>query len=320
MKLYKNENTYINASDVFKELPINNDDICGLYGCIEFPHVNYYDIFLEEMEDPDVKKYLDYIKKIPSLSDNQERMLARSIAKGDLESRDIFIRSNLWFVVSIAKRYMGRGIPFLDLIQEGNLGLIMAVDKFDAEKNCSFRPYAIPWIREKIKVAIYNQVRNIHIPPKICQKIREYNKIHENLCKLLCREPSLKEIAEEMGITISDAQLYSNLKCTVSIDEQIEDNNLIELIPSDESSLEDIIIDASLYEQIPILFEMAHLNYREISILKMRFGLNDNNKMKLDDISKKFQISHSNVSQIIKKALIKIRKAYEINNLKVLKK
>ena len=266
-----------------------------------------------------VKTYLREIGRKPVLSVQQERELAQKVAQGDSKAIDLFIESNLKLVVSIAKNYLNRGLPFLDLIQEGNLGLMKAVDKFDVEKGYKFASYASHWIKQAITRAIANKSRNIRIPVCTYEEILSYKRVVTNLETKLNRQPTIDEIAIEMGLSTSKVtKLYKLQSDTVSINSLIsddEDTELENFIPTSEETPEDVAITVELQYHVRKLFEICNLKEREVEVLMLRYGFNDRKPMSLEQIGKKYNITRERVRQIEATALRKIRKSYYINNL-----
>ena len=276
------------------------------------------DILEESMSTDSVKMYLQEVRKYPLLSIEQERELAKKIAEGDSNAKDIFIERNLRLVIKIAKRYIGRGLSFLDLIQEGNLGLITAVDKYDVNKGYRFSTYAIHLIRQAISRALFNKGRNVRIPEYIYEKIGEYKRAITKLEDKLSRSPTINEVANEMGLSISDVTKLHRLQDdTVSINLLVgdeENSELADFIPAAETP-EDIVISEDLPFQVRNLFEKCNLKPREIDVLMLRYGFNDRDPMTLEEISKKYHLTRERVRQIEARALMKIRKSEHIKDL-----
>jgi len=290
---------------------------------IEIEKVEQLEIDTIELEDIEltdsVKKYLIEIGKRPLLSIEEERNLAKRILEGDTVAKEIFIESNLKLVVSIAKRYLGHGLSFLDLIQEGNLGLITAVDKYDVYKGFKFSTYATHWIRKEITRAIANKGRNIRIPAHMYEKLATYNKAITVLETKLHRQPTINEISNEMNLSISEVtKLYKLQIDTVSMNTLVGDDEESEFgnfIPSPEKKLEDIVVSDTMTIPIKKMLEDCNLKSREVEILMLRFGFNNRETMTLDAVGKKFGITRERVRQIEAKALMKIRRSKHIKSL-----
>ena len=275
------------------------------------------DINLEDIDLTDsVKLYLKEISTRPLLSVEQGQKLAKQISNGNEEARKVFIESNLKLVVSIAKKYIGRGLSFIDLIQEGNLGLITAVDRYDINKGFKFSTYATYWIRQAITRAIANKGRNVRIPVHKYEKIRAYKRTVANLETRLNRKPTINEIANEMRLPISKVvELYKIQNDTVSMNILIGDNEDTELenfIPSSEEQIEDIVITGTMQLEVRKLLEDCNLKPREIEVLMMRFGFDDKKPMTLKEVGKKFNITTERARQIEAQSLMKLRKSRHI--------
>lgn len=266
------------------------------------------------------KMYLNEISKKPLLTIEEEKELALKIADGNSQARDEFIERNLKLVVSIAKKYVNRGLPFLDLIQEGNIGLIIAVDRYDVTKGYRFSTYASHWIKSTMGKAIENKGRNIRLPVHIQEDINYYQKTLKKLEDKLGRSPTIKEIAQEMHTSVSKvSQLWELQNDTISINSLVNnesDTELENFIPSSEEPPEDIAIDDSLRAQLINLLEKDFLKPKEKEILILRYGFNNNQKpMTLQEIGEKYNLTRERVRQIIAKSLRLIRKSSSIKSL-----
>ena len=254
------------------------------------------DINLDDITLTDsVKLYLKEISARPLLSVEKERKLAKQILNGNEEARKIFIESNLRLVVSIAKKYIGIGLSFSDLIQEGNLGLITAVEKYDVNKGFKFSTYATHWIRQAITRAIANKGRNVRVPVHMYEKLGIYKRTVANLETRLNRKPTLNEIANEMELSIPKVEKLDNLQIdTISMNElkgYDKDTELESFIPSSKENPEDVVIAGTMQLEVRKLLEECNLKPREIEVLMMRFGFDDKKPMTLEKIGKKFNIS-----------------------------
>jgi len=259
-----------------------------------------------------IKLYLKDIQKSQLLTATQERELAELIAVGDDNARARMIESNLRLVVKIAKRYMNRGLPFLDLIEEGNIGLIKAVEKFKVSKGCRFSTYATWWIRQSIERALVNQSRTIRLPVHVADEINKLVKINRELVQTLKRDPSAAEIAAAMGV--SEAQVDKMqvlLRKTYSIEHPMGDNNDYSLIDTVEDK--NLVDPASTIEDVDlfthVLELMDDLTETERAILIMRFGLDDSEPQTLDTIGQLFGVTRERIRQIEAKSLATLRKA-----------
>lgn len=261
-----------------------------------------------------IKLYLRDIQKTTLLTAEQEKDLARRIDQGDMAARDKMIESNLRLVVKIAKRYMNRGLPFLDLIEEGNLGLIKAVERFKLSKECRFSTYATWWIRQSIERALVNQSRTIRLPVHISDEINKLIKITRELVNGLNREPQVKEVADAMGVEPAYVRrLMVLLKKTYSIEHPMGENSDYSLIDTIEDS--SAINPLELTEQLNkyrVLSELIDgLNDNEKEILALRFGLDDREPQTLDTIGRQFGVTRERIRQIESKSLEKLRAIFK---------
>ena len=273
------------------------------------------EIPLAELEryDDAIKIYLRDIQRTPLLSATAERELACNVEKGDEAARKKMIESNLRLVVKIAKRYLNRGLPFLDLIEEGNLGLIKSVERFNVDKECRFSTYATWWIRQSIERALINQSRTIRLPVHISDDIGRMIRITRRLSHELNREPAIEEIADTMKTKIQHVRhLMTLLRHTSSIESPIGGDSDFALI----DTIEDLSIVApsvlleniNIYELISSHF--TKLTEHEQNILTLRFGLNDQEPQTLDIIGHKFGVTRERIRQIEAKSLEKLRAFY----------
>ena len=261
------------------------------------------------VDDP-VRMYLREIGKIPLLTFDEELELAKRILEGDEEAKQKLAESNLRLVVSIAKKYVGRGMLFLDLIQEGNLGLIKAVEKFDYERGFKFSTYATWWIRQAITRAIADQARTIRIPVHMVETINKLIRVSRQLLQELGRDPKPEEIAKEMDM--SEEKVREIMKIAqdpVSLETPIgeeEDSHLGDFIP-DEDALAPA--EAAAYSLLKDQIEevLGSLNEREQKVLKLRFGLEDGRARTLEEVGKEFDVTRERIRQIEAKALRKLR-------------
>ena len=261
------------------------------------------------IDDP-VRMYLREIGKIPLLTYDEELELAKKILENDEEARQKLSESNLRLVVSIAKKYIGRGMLFLDLIQEGNMGLIKAVEKFDYTKGFKFSTYATWWIRQAITRAIADQARTIRIPVHMVETINKLIRTSRHLLQQLGREPTQEEIAKEMEIPAERvAEIQKIAQDPVSLETPIgeeEDSHLGDFIQDDDSPApHDAASFTLLREQLEEI--MQTLTPREAKVLKLRFGLEDGKARTLEEVGREFDVTRERIRQIEAKALRKLR-------------
>ncbi len=261
-----------------------------------------------------IKLYLKEIQRSKLLTAEDERYLAGLIAKGDAAARERMIESNLRLVVKIAKRYMNRGLPFLDLIEEGNMGLIKAVEKFKVSKGCRFSTYATWWIRQSIERALVNQSRTIRLPVHVADDINKLTKVSRELVHRLKRDPDVEEIAEAMGTDPANVRRMMVLvKKTFSIEHPMGDNEDYSLIDTIEDK--NMADPGSMIEDLDrfahVMQWMDELNDNEREILAMRFGLEDREPQTLDTIGQKFGVTRERIRQIEAKSLAKLRKTVQ---------
>jgi len=261
------------------------------------------------IDDP-VRMYLKEIGKIPLLKPHEEVELARRMHEGDELAKQRLVEANLRLVVSIAKRYVGRGMLFLDLIQEGNLGLIKAVEKFDYVKGFKFSTYATWWIRQAITRAIADQARTIRIPVHMVETINKLIRVSRQLLQELGRDPKPEEIAKEMDMTEDKVrEIMKIAQDPVSLETPIgeeEDSHLGDFIQDDDAPAP---AEAAAYSLLKEQIEdvLGSLNEREQKVLKLRFGLEDGRARTLEEVGKEFDVTRERIRQIEAKALRKLR-------------
>ena len=278
----------------------------------EIEDVTKIDLSLVEgtsLQDP-VRMYLKEIGKVSLISGEEEINLAKRIEKGDIEAKKKLAEANLRLVVSIAKRYVGRGMQFLDLIQEGNLGLLKAVDKFDYTKQYKFSTYATWWIRQAITRAIADQARTIRIPVHMVETINRLSRISRQLVQDLGREPSDEEIAVEMCISVEKvSEIRKFSQEPVSLETPIgeeEDSHLADFVEDDHIATPTQAATATLLrEQLGEV--LGTLTQREQKVLLLRFGLVDGKTRTLEEVGKEFNVTRERIRQIEAKALRKLR-------------
>ncbi len=270
------------------------------------------------INDP-VRMYLKEIGRISLLSPEEELELSEKVAAGDEEAKNKLAESNLRLVVSIAKRYVGRGLLFLDLIQEGNIGLMKAVDKFDSDKGYKFSTYATWWIRQAITRALADQARTIRVPVHMVETINKMSRIQRQLTLELNREPSEEELAKKMGISVEKVREVIKISQEpVSLETPIgeeDDSHLGDFI-KDESSMspEEYATNEILKEEIKSV--LMTLQVREQEVLELRFGLIDGTCHTLEEVGKKFNVTRERIRQIEAKALRKLRHPSRAKKLK----
>lgn len=332
--------TYKEAMDALNETDMDSDQIEKLYDKFESMNIDVVDEELEVPEnineeiaeiendaslgegisiDDPVRMYLKEIGKVPLLSATEEIELAKRMADGDQEAKKKLAEANLRLVVSVAKRYVGRGMLFLDLIQEGNLGLIKAVEKFDYRKGYKFSTYATWWIRQAITRAIADQARTIRIPVHMVETINKLIRVNRQLLQEYGREPRPDEIAAEMGI--SEEKVREIIKVAqepVSLETPIgeeEDSHLGDFIADDVTPAPaDVAAFTLLKEQLMEVLDS--LTPREKKVLRLRFGLDDGKARTLEEVGKEFNVTRERIRQIEAKALRKLRHPSRSKKLK----
>ena len=269
-------------------------------------------VYLDDIADDSVRLYLREIGKIPLLTSEQELALAQRVVAGEKRAKDQMAEANMRLVVSIAKRYVGRGLDLLDLIQEGNTGLLRAVEKFDPDKGFKFSTYATWWIRQAITRAIADQARTIRIPVHMVETINKLLRTQRRLTQELNREPSNEEIAKEMEIEVDKVEHIMKIKQDISsldasVRDDEEDSVLGDFIEDEDTvSPEESAAGQLLKEQVKDL--LGSLTEREQKILKLRFGLEDGKSHTLEEVGQEFSVTRERIRQIEAKALAKLRK------------
>ena len=270
------------------------------------------------IEDP-VRMYLKEIGKVPLLSAEEEIELAKRMENGDQEAKKRLAEANLHLVVSIAKRYVGRGMLFLDLIQEGNLGLIKAVEKFDYRKGYKFSTYATWWIRQAITRAIADQARTIRIPVHMVETINKLIRVSRQLLQELGREPTPEEISEEMGMPVDRVrEILKISQEPVSLETPIgeeEDSHLGDFIQDDNVPVPAEAASFTLLRE-QLVEVLGTLTEREQKVLRLRFGLDDGRARTLEEVGKEFNVTRERIRQIEAKALRKLRHPSRSRKLK----
>ena len=271
--------------------------------------------YVDDISDDSVRMYLREIGKIPLLTHEEELRLAKKSVEGDRRAKDKMAEANMRLVVSIAKRYSGRGLDLLDLIQEGNTGLLRAVDKFDPEKGFKFSTYATWWIRQAITRAIADQARTIRIPVHMVETINRLMRTQRRMTQELNREPTVEELAKELEMEVEKVEYVMKIKQDItSLDAGVgrdgddgEDSTLGDFIEDeDTASPEDSASNQLLKEQVREV--LSSLSDREQKIIKMRFGLDGTKSHTLEEVGLEFAVTRERIRQIEAKALMKLRK------------
>lgn len=330
--------TYKEIIDAFEEVELEPDQIEKIYETIENMGIDVVGDIEAEMEDiqlseedldmslPEgisiddpVRMYLKEIGKVPLLSADEEIELAKRMERGEQEAKRRLAEANLRLVVSIAKRYVGRGMLFLDLIQEGNLGLIKAVEKFDYRKGYKFSTYATWWIRQAITRAIADQARTIRIPVHMVETINKLIRVSRQLLQELGREPQPEEIAKEMSMSVEKVREIMKISQEpVSLETPIgeeEDSHLGDFIPDDDAPAPAEAAAFTLLKE-QLIDVLDTLTAREEKVLRLRFGLDDGRARTLEEVGKEFNVTRERIRQIEAKALRKLRHPSRSKKLK----
>jgi RNA polymerase primary sigma factor len=334
--------TYKEIMDAFEEVELEPEQIEKIYETIEnmgIDVVGDIDAEIKELQnienidedvddltlpegisiDDPVRMYLKEIGKVPLLTAEEEVQLALAMEKGDKEAKRRLAEANLRLVVSIAKRYVGRGMLFLDLIQEGNLGLIKAVEKFDYRKGFKFSTYATWWIRQAITRAIADQARTIRIPVHMVETINKLIRVSRQLLQELGRDPTPEEIAKEMNMSVEKVREIMKISQEpVSLETPIgeeEDSHLGDFIPDDDVPAPAEAAAFTLLKE-QLLNVLDTLTPREEKVLRLRFGLDDGRARTLEEVGKEFNVTRERIRQIEAKALRKLRHPSRSKKLK----
>ncbi len=275
--------------------------------------------YLDDIADDSVRLYLREIGKIPLLKADEELALAQRVVAGDRRAKDQMAEANMRLVVSIAKRYVGRGLDLLDLIQEGNTGLLRAVEKFDPDKGFKFSTYATWWIRQAITRAIADQARTIRIPVHMVETINKLLRTQRRLTQELNREPSNEEIAKELDMDVEKVEHIMKIKQDISsldasVRDDEEDSVLGDFIEDEDTiTPEESATGQLLKEHVKDM--LGALTEREQKILKLRFGLEDGKSHTLEEVGQEFMVTRERIRQIEAKALAKLRKHKDARKL-----
>ncbi len=330
--------TYKEIIDAFEEVELEPDQIDKIYETIENMGIDIVGELEEDAEDTEVNEneaemsvpegisiddpvrmYLKEIGKVSLLTAEEEVELARRMEQGDPEAKRRLAEANLRLVVSIAKRYVGRGMLFLDLIQEGNLGLIKAVEKFDYRKGYKFSTYATWWIRQAITRAIADQARTIRIPVHMVETINKLIRVSRQLLQELGREPLPEEIAKEMNMPVEKVREIMKISQEpVSLETPIgeeEDSHLGDFIPDEEAPAPAEAAAFTLLKE-QLMEVLDTLTPREEKVLRLRFGLDDGRARTLEEVGKEFNVTRERIRQIEAKALRKLRHPSRSKKLK----
>lgn len=276
-------------------------------------------VYMDDIADDSVRLYLREIGKIPLLKKDEELALAKRVVAGDKKAKDQMAEANMRLVVSIAKRYVGRGLDLLDLIQEGNTGLLRAVEKFDPDKGFKFSTYATWWIRQAITRAIADQARVIRIPVHMFETINKLLRTQRRLTQELNREPTNEEIAKAMEMEVSKVEHIMKIKQDIhsldaSVRDDEEDSVLGDFIEDEDTvTPEESATGSLLKEHVKTMLE--GLTEREQKILKLRFGLEDGKSHTLEEVGQEFSVTRERIRQIEAKALAKLRKHKDAKKL-----
>lgn len=330
--------TYEELAEELKGLELDNDALDDLYNTFSIEGIDVVSDLKEDSSTDDellligdlslpkdikindpVRMYLKEIGRISLLSTEEELELAKRVTEGDEEAKNLLAESNLRLVVSIAKRYVGRGMLFLDLIQEGNIGLMKAVEKFDYTKGYKFSTYATWWIRQAITRAIADQARTIRIPVHMVETINKLTRLHRQLTLELDREPNDEELAERMNLPVEKIrEIHKISQDQISLETPIgeeEDSHLGDFIPDERT------MGPEEYTTIEMLKEelngvLKTLTEREARVLILRFGLNDGQPRTLEEVGQIFGVTRERIRQIEAKALRKLRHPSRSKKLK----
>ncbi len=331
--------TYKEIMDALEELELDQEQVERVYDRIEALNIDVVEdidvpadmteeIAAIETEiatseglniDDPVRMYLKEIGKVPLLTATEEVDIAQRMSEGDMEAKKQLAEANLRLVVSIAKRYVGRGMLFLDLIQEGNLGLIKAVEKFDYRKGYKFSTYATWWIRQAITRAIADQARTIRIPVHMVETINKLIRVNRQLLQEYGRDPRPDEIAKEMGITEDKVrEIIKIAQEPVSLETPIgeeEDSHLGDFIPDDDAPAPAEVVAGTLLKE-ELMDVLDTLTPREEKVLRLRFGLDDGKARTLEEVGREFCVTRERIRQIEAKALRKLRHPSRSKKLK----
>ena len=315
-RLEKYQTTPSELEEIYKMFETDGVQIINEYERVK----EIYDELLKEvnMDDP-VKMYLKDIGKVPLLQPEEETELAKRMMEGDEEAKKLLSEANLRLVVSIAKRYMGRGMQFLDLIQEGNLGLMKAVEKFDYQKGFKFSTYATWWIRQAITRAIADQARTIRIPVHMVETINKLMRVSRRLLQELGREPTPEEIGAEMELPperVMEIQRIAQDPVSLNTPIGEENDTVLGEFIEDEGGTAPTDAVSDMMRKKQLLEVLETLTPREEKVLRLRYGLDDGRIRTLEEVGKIFNVTRERIRQIESKALRKLRHPTRIKQLK----
>ena len=312
-----------NIEEIFDNIHMTM--IVEIYCMINNIQINKLDVASDKYNDTYIadseRAYLKEIGKIPLLSVQEEKDLAKKVAQGDVDAKNLFIKSNLRLAAKIARGYINRGLPYLDLVQEGNIGLIKAVEKFDAEKGYRFSTYATWWIRQAILKAIVEKTGDIKVPVHMREKVRKCQRTVNILTENLNRPPTISEIADAVGLPVSEIEeIIKALPEVISLNAKIDetgDSEIGDFISVDSDSIENITANGMLGNDLMNLLLNCGLSERELVILILRSGYYTDVPVPLESVGKMLNITRERVNQLQKRAYRKIRSFREVENLVV---
>ena len=312
-----------NIEEIFDNIHMTM--IVEIYCMINNIQINKLDVASDKYNDTYIadseRAYLKEIGKIPLLSAQEEKDLAKKVAQGDVDAKNLFIKSNLRLAAKIARGYINRGLPYLDLVQEGNIGLIKAVEKFDAEKGYRFSTYATWWIRQAILKAIVEKTGDIKVPVHMREKVRKCQRTVNILTENLNRPPTISEIADAVGLPVSEIEeIIKALPEVISLNAKIDetgDSEIGDFISVDSDSIENITANGMLGNDLMNLLLNCGLSERELVILILRSGYYTDVPVPLESVGKMLNITRERVNQLQKRAYRKIRSFREVENLVV---
>lgn len=319
LKFLKYESSASEINEVIDELKKNGIKIIPASKQEELDKKDFEALINQVSVDDPVKMYLKDIGRVPLLSQEEETELAKKVASGDESAKSKLCESNLRLVVSIAKRYSGKnGMQFLDLIQEGNIGLLKAVEKFDYTKGFRFSTYATWWIRQSITRAMADQARTIRIPVHMVETINRLGRVSKRMLQELGREPTTEEIAKEMGISVERVdEIQKIAQDPLSLEDPVgdEDSKVGDYVPDETTIMPD---DAASHSMLKgqLMSVIDTLTPREQKVIRLRYGLDDGSPKTLEQVGQEFNVTRERIRQIEAKALRKLRNPSRSKKLK----